>query len=227
MTNSETRKAKIKLLADELYQSIDEFNEVQKPLLEIKGNIERNKKIINALMLENEKIQEKIETIQVSETGEISLDGFDDNLIKIEANNRKIEIIQNVIKSFENQLEYRILTTFLEKRKALISKKTQHQNAIVDDLFFELLDENFISKLSKLYYICKEIDFFDVSDRGDGFKKLYFEKLIEYINAVIREDSAVILEEIFIIPEIKLDAPNIGIFGRSRRIDELEKELSK
>ncbi|OWZ81799.1 hypothetical protein CDE51_08145 [Pasteurella multocida] len=76
-------------LLDDLNENNNAFYKVQDHLVEIRNNIERNQKMIEALQAENENTQSELDSLQVSETGEINLDGFDELSNKISSNNRK------------------------------------------------------------------------------------------------------------------------------------------
>ncbi|HHW7447198.1 TPA: hypothetical protein ACU16Q_001427 [Pasteurella multocida] len=114
-------------LLDDLNENNNAFYKVQDHLVEIRNNIERNQKMIEALQAENENTQSELDSLQVSETGEINLDGFDELSNKISSNNRKISVIQKVIDNFVNKMEYQILTEYspLQAHSSNLRRKSQ------------------------------------------------------------------------------------------------------
>ncbi|MGC6248580.1 hypothetical protein ACNO7P_09085, partial [Bisgaard Taxon 45] len=138
-------------LLDDLNENNNAFYKVQDHLVEIRNNIERNQKMIEALQAENENTQSELDSLQVSETGEINLDGFDELSNKISSNNRKISVIQKVIDNFVNKMEYQILTEYSPLQAHSINLRRKCFTFLSEQLLNEFLESSAIKELNIIY----------------------------------------------------------------------------
>ena len=139
------------LLKQEVEAQQAEFNGIQSKIAEIKENVQRNIKMIEALKSENEELQSKIEQMQVSETGVIDFTNFDDYSNEINSNNRKIHAIENIVAKFEKQVELLLLTDYNQADQKSTAKYQQLCSYMFDYGIHRLLSEDFISELNILF----------------------------------------------------------------------------
>ena len=114
---NQDKQAELEQLIGNLNVSNQVFYEIQDKALSIKENISRNKKLIEALESDNQEAQKEIDNLQVSDTGEINFDGFDELSERISKNTRKIDTIQKVVEKFEIQLEILLMTEYEQHLK--------------------------------------------------------------------------------------------------------------
>ncbi|MCT8533020.1 hypothetical protein KZ462_10325, partial [Glaesserella parasuis] len=95
----------LQVLISKANEATATFNQIQDKATEIQTNIDRNKKMTEALKNENVALQSESDKITFTETGEVDFSSFDDYSNKIFVNNRKIEALEKVIKKFENELD--------------------------------------------------------------------------------------------------------------------------
>ena len=96
---NQDKQAELEQLIGNLNVSNQVFYEIQDKALSIKENISRNKKLIEALESDNQEAQKEIDNLQVSDTGEINFDGFDELSERISKNTRKINTIRKVVEN--------------------------------------------------------------------------------------------------------------------------------
>ncbi|MCT8833407.1 hypothetical protein KZ396_11425, partial [Glaesserella parasuis] len=104
----------LQVLISKANEATATFNQIQDKATEIQTNIDRNKKMTEALKNENVALQSESDKITFTETGEVDFSSFDDYSNKIFVNNRKIEALEKVIKKFENELDLLLLTDYDE-----------------------------------------------------------------------------------------------------------------
>lgn len=139
------------LLKQEVEEQKAEFYTIQNKIVETKENMQRNIKMIEALKSENEKLQSKIEQMQVSETGVIDFTNFDDYSNEINSNNRKIQVIKNIVEKFEKQIEILLLTDYSQADKNLIESIQKLYSYIFDYGLNFLFNGDFIADLNILF----------------------------------------------------------------------------
>lgn len=145
------KQTELENLIAALNESNQAFYEVQDKALAMKTNIERNQKMIEALELDNQEAQKEIDSLQVSETGEINFDGFDETSERISKNNRKIETIKKVIEKFNIQLDILLITEYRDLSRKCESLSRQCFLFMGDELMNELLSSDLAEKLNVIF----------------------------------------------------------------------------
>lgn len=214
---------KLQTLISAANEAIASFNQVQEKANVLKTNIDRNKKMIEALQSENEELQAKSDKVTVSETGEVNFSEFDDFSDQIFANVRKIKALENVISKFEKELELLVLDDLSSAFRGAELHISNLYDFYGKNILLELLDEATINKLNIAFYLLRK------SRTSNKVEPSYFitnsvkEKLDLYFEA---EPSAI---NNLLFPKIN----NYNIYGdnrpwiRQKIINDLKKELGK
>lgn len=198
------------------------FNQLQTKATEIKTNIDRNKKTIEALKAENAELQAKSDKVTVSDTGEVSFSEFDDYSEQIFANVRKIKALENVIDKFGKELELLILD---KAQQAYSDTEVQVSNVFdfyAKHFLDELLNEEILNKLNTVFYLLR------MSRTSNKAEPRHF----------ILETLKNKLDRTFVVERAALNNitfPSVNFYGysdgdvitRVRKINELKKQLGK
>ncbi|MFC1011016.1 hypothetical protein ACFGW3_04815 [Pasteurella multocida] len=216
-------------LLDNLNENNNAFYKVQDHLVEIRNNIERNQKMIEALQAENENIQSELDSLQVSETGEINLDGFDELSNKISSNNRKISVIQKVIDNFANKMEYQILTEYSSLQERSIQLRRKCFTFLCDQLLNEFLESSAIRELNIIYNLSlnSEDISYSKAHTQHAKKEVFLNNLFSLILNKINNDDGITDTK---IPPLNIEFPYVDskvIVTSYQRIEELKKKLNQ
>ena len=145
------KQVELESLIAELNDSNQAFYAVQDNALAIKSNIKRNQKMIEAIESDNQEAQKEIDSLQVSETGEINFDGFDELSERISKNNRKIETIKKVVERFKIQLEIILMTDYQSLYTKSCTQATKCFELAGEALFDEFILNIGIEKLNMIF----------------------------------------------------------------------------
>lgn len=163
----------LQVLITKANEATAEFNQYQEKATEIKANIDRNKKTLEALKAENAELQSKSDKVTVSETGEVNFSEFDDYSTQIFANSRKIKALEKVIHKFELQLEKMVLQeynySYSSSDQAINDVFQFYGNQLLDDLF----DEQTVKKINTIFYVLR------VSGDGSEYAKTKILKKVQ------------------------------------------------
>ncbi|MCT8732299.1 hypothetical protein KZ470_09635, partial [Glaesserella parasuis] len=208
----------LQVLISKANEATATFNQIQDKATEIQTNIDRNKKMTEALKNENVALQSESDKITFTETGEVDFSSFDDYSNKIFVNNRKIEALEKVIKKFENELDLLLLTDYDESYR--LAKK--EYNSALSHLGFNILEDLLIDEvINKL-----NLSLFTLK-RGIGethtvekIKEIMLSKIKEKLDDNFESD----IEEVS-IPLRKFSRQIPSVFQKKSRITELKESL--
>ncbi|MBN6076446.1 hypothetical protein HYE59_02580 [Aggregatibacter actinomycetemcomitans] len=139
-------------LKESAYAVLNEFNAIQDNLTTISNNIDRNKKMIAALEVENSELQGNIDSMTATNAGEIDFSHFDEYSDKINSNSRKITAIKRIVANTEVNKELIILTDYHDKAEDLKRCYSLFFDAYFDGLMNELGRE-FVPGMNLLFKI--------------------------------------------------------------------------
>lgn len=176
------------LLKQEVEAQQAEFNGIQSKIAEIKENVQRNIKMIEALKSENEELQSKIEQMQVSETGVIDFTNFDDYSNEINSNNRKIQVIENIVAKFEKQVELLLSIDYNQADRKSTAKYKQLCGYMFDYGVHRLLSEDFISELNILFKCFKSSSGMVTATMSD-LEEMFIATLKQHIQPKLQDVS--------------------------------------
>ncbi len=208
----------LQVLISKANEATATFNQIQDKATEIQTNIDRNKKMTEALKNENVALQSESDKITFTETGEVDFSSFDDYSNKIFVNNRKIEALEKVIKKFENELDLLLLTDYDESYR--LAKK--EYNSALRHLGFNILEDLLIDEvINKLNLSLLTLK------RGIGethtveeIKEIMLSKIKEKLDDNFESD----IEEVS-IPLRKFSRQIPSVLQKKSRITELKESL--
>lgn len=228
---NQDKQAELEQLIGNLNVSNQVFYEIQDKALSIKENISRNKKFIEALESDNQEAQKEIDNLQVSDTGEINFDGFDELSERISKNTRKIDTIRKVVEKFEIQLEILLMTEYEQHLKICNESARKCFSLIGDELFNEFISGSIAEELSRILTI------FDKGGRyadvlkystDSNIRDIFIDELIKLLRPRINAGSNV--QDLgVILPEVKLSIPipSCSLLQRNKHLEELKNKLNQ
>ena len=200
-------------------------------MISIKENISRNKKLIEALESDNQEAQKEIDNLQVSDTGEINFDGFDELSERISKNTRKIDTIRKVVEKFEIQLEILLMTEYEQNLTICNESARKCYSLIGDELLNEFISSGIAEELSRILTI------FDKGGRyadvlrystDSNIRDVFIDELIKRLKPYIKADANV-RDLGFSSPEVKLSIPitSCSLLQRNKHLEELNNKLNQ
>ncbi len=208
----------LQVLISKANEATATFNQIQDKATEIQTNIDRNKKMTEALKNENVALQSESDKITFTETGEVDFSSFDDYSNKIFVNNRKIEALEKVIKKFENELDLLLLTDYDESYRLAKKEYNSALRHLGFNILEDLLIDEVINKLNLSLFTLK---------RGIGethtveeIKEIMLSKIKEKLDDNFESD----IEEVS-IPLRKFSRQIPSVLQKKSRITELKESL--
>lgn len=127
------------------------FLKTQNKILEKQENIIRNKKLIEALKEENEQLESQIKQDSISENGCIDFSNLEQYSDNINSNNRKINIINNVISNQEKEIDSLLNTEYIEAERKLDIKLKELYSYLLGIGSVSLLNRETINRINIVY----------------------------------------------------------------------------
>ncbi|WP_424765366.1 hypothetical protein [Necropsobacter rosorum] len=150
------KQAELEKLIAELNKNNQAFLAVQDKALTIKSNIERNQKMVEALEQENQEAQKEIDSLQVSDTGEINFENFDEVSERVSKNTLKINALNKVITKFDAKLKLLLITEYKAFSDNSISIKTKALDLIAQEFMEEFFKSESMKKINEIYSVLFE-----------------------------------------------------------------------
>ncbi|OOF36865.1 hypothetical protein BKK47_11415 [Rodentibacter mrazii] len=220
------KQAELEKLIAELNENNQAFLAVQDKALTIKSNIERNQKMVEALEQENQEAQKEIDSLQVSDTGEINFKGFDEVSERISKNTLKINALNKVITKFDAKLKLLLITEYKAFSDNSISIKTKALDLIAQEFMEEFFKSEPMKKINEIYSVLFEnkssvlFGNYINYDHKETFLNLFVGKVKSHL------DEKIDISHLKInMPEIKFNIPNPG--GGSWQKREYIRELEE
>lgn len=228
---NQDKQAELEQLIGNLNVSNQVFYKIQDKALSIKENISRNKKLIEALESDNQEAQKEIDNLQVSDTGEINFDGFDELSERISKNTRKIDTIRKVVEKFEIQLKIILMTEYEQNLTICNESVRKCYSLIGNELFNEFISGGVAEELSRILTI------FDKGGRyadvlrystDSNIRDVFIDELIKRLKPYIKADANV-RDLGFSSPEVKLSIPipSCSLLQRNKHLEELNNKLNQ
>ncbi|MBF0750814.1 MULTISPECIES: hypothetical protein [unclassified Pasteurella] len=220
------KQAELEKLIAELNKNNQAFLAIQDKALTIKSNIERNQKMIEALEQENQEAQKEIDNLQVSDTGEINFEGFDEVSERVSKNTLKINALNKVITKFDAKLKLLLITEYKAFSDNSISIKTKALDLIAQEFMEDFFKSESMKKINEIYSILFEnkssvlFGNYINYDYSGAFLNFFVSKIKTHL------DEKIDISHLKInMPEIKFNIPNPG--GGSWQKREYIRELEE
>lgn len=192
------------------------FIQHQEKAESISENIERNKKMIEALEAENEELKRKSEKVTVSETGEVNFSEFDDFSDQITANHRKINVLKEIIKRFEIELEIFILSDYKAAYNHSEIKINETLEFYAENMLKELFNENTMQRINTA------LSLFRMSGKGLAVSE---QNILEHVRSKLDKTFSANVEGITLPKKLFRNQNEYNIILSQRRVAELRREL--
>lgn len=192
------------------------FIQHQEKAESISENIERNKKMIEALEAENEELKRKSEKVTVSETGEVNFSEFDDFSDQITANQRKINVLKEIIKRFEIELEIFILSDYKAAYNHSDMKINETLGFYAENMLKELFNENTMQRINTA------LSLFRMSGKGLAVSE---QTILDHVRSKLDKTFSANVEGITLPKKLFRNQNEYNIILSQRRVAELRREL--
>lgn len=195
----------------------NDFNSIQNKLLEKQANRARNKKLIEALIQENDSLERKIDGLNID--GDIDFTDIDKYSDEINSNNRKITLLQKAINKANAEIELLLITEYKDKEQALSIEYKKLFNYLSEKAMPLVFSPQVIHSINLLHKL------FINSEQATNDKVCFLDYLSSYLKSQL---SDVDLAELDIIGYQKaFDIPYITLFDRQERIQQLQATIAK